>query len=349
MDDEYVERAPGDMEAYRRIDAYAHVRLAPNAASMARIRSALVAEATLRAANAAADDVSAHGAVIPIDRPRSLAVSRPRTSRVATALLAASLGVGMVAGSVAASTAGGPLYGTRLWIEEMALPAGGIARGDAQVSRLDGRLADLRTALANGNAPGAAAALEAYMSILTQLEAQAATDPAVASLVTDDVSRHRAVLQALVGHVPPQAQDALLHALDRSDNALDHLGGGGNGSNPGSGKPADPGGNGNGGTGPKGPGGAPTDKPVPNGPDRTPPAAEPSKRPAKTPRPDPTPTPTQEPTPQPLATPKPTKAPPADPSVPPRRTPAPGADPTAKPGRQHEPARTPRGGAPTQS
>jgi hypothetical protein len=353
MDDEYVERAPGDMEAYRRIDAYAHIRLSPNAASMARIRSALVAEATLRTVNATAEDVSAHATVIPIDRPRGLAIARPRTSRVAAALLAASLGGGMVAGSVAASTAGGPLYGTRLWIEEMALPAGGVARGDAQVSRLDGRLADLRTALANGNAPGAAAALEAYMSILGQLEAQAETDPAVASLVTDDVTRHLAVLQALVGHVPPQAQDALLHALDRSDNALDQLHGGdgnGNGSDPGSGKPANPGGNGNGGTGPGAPGATPTDKPDASKPDKTPPAAQPSDRPARTPRPDPTPTATKAPAEEPVTTPRPGRTPPAnDPSVPPRRTPATDPDPTAKPDRQQQPARTPRGGGPTQS
>ena len=344
MDDEYVERRPGDMEAYRRIDAYAHVRLVPDAAAMARIRSAVVAEATLRAMGGALDDVSGHALAIPLARPDIVAPGRPRASRVATALLAASLGVVMIAGSVAASTAGGPLYGTRLWIEEMALPVSGVARGDAQVSRLDGRLAEVRTALADGNGPGAAAALEAYMSILTQLETQAEGDPAVASLVTDDLSRHLAVLEALVGHVPPQAEDALLHALDRSGSALDHLGGSGNGSNQGSGKPANPGANGDhGGRGAPGQPGA-------SEPGRTSPAGPPSERPDRTPKPKPTPTPVDTVEPEPVTTPKPAKSPPPnDPSVPPRRTPASEPDPTARPDPRVEPERTPRGGGPTKS
>jgi hypothetical protein len=42
MDEDFVERRPGDMEMYRRLDAFAQVRLAPDAAAMARIRTALM-------------------------------------------------------------------------------------------------------------------------------------------------------------------------------------------------------------------------------------------------------------------------------------------------------------------
>jgi hypothetical protein len=41
MDEDFVERRPGDLEMYRRLDAYAETRLAPDAAAMARIRAAL--------------------------------------------------------------------------------------------------------------------------------------------------------------------------------------------------------------------------------------------------------------------------------------------------------------------
>jgi hypothetical protein len=227
--------------------------------------------------------------------------SRRRIGRTAAALLAATLTLGLVVGSVAASRAGGLLYGSRLWVETMLLPGAPEARADAQVARLDDRLAEVRAALAGGDSGATSAALEAYASILADLEAQAAADPAVADRVRDDVQRHLAVLEALIGHVPPQAQEALRHALDRSDSALDHLGGAGSGHQPGA-----PGANGGGSAGSGGnpdrtpAGNPPTQKPAKTAapkpeatvkptkaPAKTPPAAEPSKKPAATAAPDP--------------------------------------------------------------
>jgi len=220
-------------------------------------------------------------------------------------LLAAALTLGLVAGGVAASAAGGPLYGPRLWLESATLPSGATERADAQVVRLDDRLAEVRSALA-GHDPGAtSAALDAYTAILAELESQAAADPVLADRVRDDVSRHLAVLEALIGRVPEQAKGALQHALDRSDAAVDHLG------VVGTGRPANPGSNGVGGSGGSGQGG---------GPDRTPQGVPPTKKPAKTDAP-------------PKATQKPARTPSAPGQTPkPAKTAAPETEPTENPG-----------------
>jgi hypothetical protein len=320
MDEEFVERRPGDLETYRRLDAFAHVRLAPNAASMARIRTSLVAEATRRADMLGDQDVTAH-VVVPLQRNRGWSLPRRRVSRAVTALLAAALTLGMVAGSVAASSPGGPLYGPRLWLEQVTLPTGAVERADAQVERLDHRLAEVRTALASGDPAATSAALDAYAAILGELDAQAGADPAVADRVLDDVTRHLGVLQALIGHVPPQAQDALHHALDRSDAALDHLTGAGSAGN-GSGRPATPGaGGGSGGTGGNG------------ATERTPPAVVSTPKP---PKPDATPKATQ----------KPARTPsPVEPTAKPAKTAAPEVDdPTPRPGRTPRTPDDPRSG-----
>ncbi len=334
MDEEFVERRPGDLETYRRLDAFAHARLAPNATSMARIRTARVAEALQRVDARGTFDVAAH-AVVPLRRNGSWILPRRRVSRAMGALLAATLTLAVVAGGVAASAPGGPLYGPRLWLEEATLPAGATERADAQVERLDDRLAEVRAALASDDSNAATAALEAYESILTELQAQAMADPAIGDRVLDDVTRHQAVLEALLGTVPPQAQDALRHALDRSDNAVDHLNGSA-GAGDGSGRPASPGAGGT-----EGPGGG---NPA-GGPDRTPVAAPPTHKPAKA---DPTPRTTPKPAKTPAAatpTEKPAKtsAPEAKPTAPEAKPTAPEAEPTdAEAEPTERPDRTPR-------
>ena len=300
MDDEYMEARPGDMEAYRRLDAYADARLAPDPAAMRRIRAHVMAAAT---AFAEERRMEARAVVIPLSRP-SLQLARRRLPRAATALLAATLTLGLAAGSVAAARAGGPLYGARLTVEAVLLPSGGDARADAQVSRLDERLAEVDAALAGGDSNAASAALGAYASILADLERQALADPTIADDVRDDVARHLAVLEGLVARVPAQARNALEHALARSGSALDHIDGAGSGrpSTPGGGYPG-------GGQGGNPNGTPPAAQPTPK-PDKTPPAAKPTPKPDKTPAPQPTPKPDKTP-PAVQPTPKPDKTPPA--------------------------------------
>jgi len=310
MDDEYMEVWPGDVEAYRRLDAYAEMRLAPDPAAMRRIRAAVMAAAataltTPRPADAAlaappATIVAIGGA------PRTLGPRR--RSRLGTALLAAALTLGLAVGGVSAAQPGGPLYGQRLWIEQAMLPASGEARVDAQSARLDERLAEARAAADRGDTNAIGAALGAYASILGELETQAIADPAVADEIGDDIERHLAVLTALLGEVPAQARGAIEHALDRSDAAIDHI------DRAGSGRPSEPGapGGGNNGVGVPGDPGAKPDK-------TTEPAAQPT--PKAEPKPDKTPKPAK--TPDPAPTPKPgrTPPPPADPDKKPNKTP----------------------------
>jgi hypothetical protein len=129
--------------------------------------------------------------------------------------------VGIGAGSVAASQAGGPLYGPRMWIEEATLPSDPMARANAQIARLDSRLQEVRVASGSGNGGAAEAALEAYGVIMADLDAQAAANGAVAAMLDDDMARRQVVLMGLLDEVPAQAQDAIQHALLQGANAID--------------------------------------------------------------------------------------------------------------------------------
>ena len=146
MDEDFVERRPADLEIYRRLDAFAQVRLAPDAAAMARIRTALMGQA-LALADARSAALTSP-APLPVALPERPAIAFPRPQRrAAAAVLAACLVVGVGAGSVAASQAGGPLYGPRMWIEAATLPSDPMARANAQLGRLDARLQEVRVAV----------------------------------------------------------------------------------------------------------------------------------------------------------------------------------------------------------
>ena len=220
MDEDFVERRPADREMYRRLDAFAQVRLTPDATAMARIRTALMGQAL-----ALADARSAALTTpppLPVALPERPAIAFPRQQRRAAAVvLAACLVVGIGAGSVAASQAGGPLYGPRMWIEAATLPSDPMARANAQIGRLDARLQEVRVASGSGNAGAVEAALEAYAIIMADLEAQTFANGAVAVAVEDDMARRQVVLMGLLDEVPAQAQDAIQHALQQGRNAVD--------------------------------------------------------------------------------------------------------------------------------
>jgi hypothetical protein len=323
MDEDFVDRRPGDIEMYRRLDAFAQMRLAPDAAAMARMRSALMGQALAMAdARAASLALPVQPAAVPVERP-FLSLLRIPVTRAPAAFLAACLTLGLLAGSVAASAAGGPLYGPRLWLEEANLPSAPLAHANGQLDRLDARLEEIRVAVASGNAGATEAALVAYTEILEDLETQALADPAVADQVLDDIARRQVVLTALLGQVPPQAQDALQHALQQGANAVEAIGDDGNPGDPvrrGGGVPAggqgldsssgSGGGSGGSGSGSSGSGSGGSggqngqtgdgqdgnNKPddPPGQPERTP-KPEPTPKPPKAPRADPTPEPPQEP------------------------------------------------------
>jgi cell division septation protein DedD len=317
MDDEMIDLMAADAQLRRRLDAYAVARLSPDPTATARIRARVLATAHRQAALARAD---ASLVVVPADAARATSPGSPRVAspatpraiptvwrRAATVLLAASLCLTVAVGSAFAAAPGGPLYGTRLWIETLTLPSDPSARAIAELQRMDQRLREAAAANQAGDQTALAAALTAYESIVDDASDQALRDgdEVAWAALKAGVARNITVLTALAAHLPDGGAAAVTRALERaierSDEAVHAIGGGGNDGE-----------DGNGGNG----GGAP--------------GAEPTHKPTATPKPTPTPKATQEPkaTKEPAA--KPTKAP----------TPKPAAEPTRTP----RPDRTPPGG-----
>ena len=207
----------GRDELGQRLEAYAHARLTPSAAATRRMRDRLMAEAHRRvvaAAPAAADGVPREpGVVVPI---------APRRSLLSALAAAACLLIVFAAAAVAARP-GGPLYEARLAVEEVLLPADGEARTEADLARLEARLAEAREAAANGNESAIAASLEAYGDVIDdtfmRLESSGVDDEAL----EDALARHLVVLTDLLDRAPIQALPAIEHAIERSDQAVEKI------------------------------------------------------------------------------------------------------------------------------
>ena len=261
-----------DLEVERRLNDFARGRLTPSAASKARSRARVMREARLTFADQAAAPAAATGAT-------ELAVVRARTRRAAMrrgmALLAAAvLSLAAVGGALAASGAGGPLYGARVWVETVTLPSDPGARATAELARLESRLAEIQAAVRKGDRTAAAAALAAYEQIADEALAGAGTDQAAIDKLIAALDRHVAVLERVAGQIPPQAAASIQlnieKAISHNDAAIQRIEAGSNGNGDGTG-PA--GGNG------AQPGAGPTAKPHPTS------NAEPT--PAPTPKPTP--------------------------------------------------------------
>ena len=139
------------------------------------------------------------------------------------ALAAGALMLALVGGTASAANAGGPLYAARIWIEMANLPAGALARADAEITRLDARLQEARQAYARGDGPAAEAALTAYSVILTEAVAGSAGDPAASAAIESSLTRHVVDLELMVASVPPTGQGAVRHALASSTVVLNDL------------------------------------------------------------------------------------------------------------------------------
>jgi hypothetical protein len=290
MEHEPVDRDFRDDELTRRLEAYAEARLSPDLSASSRMRAHVMAAAERHAALARADADREATNVLPFAQDRT---RRPRWRRPLTALLAAGLTLGLGVGTVAASQAGGPLYDVRVWTETLTLPTEANARAQAELNRLSARLAEAAAAAAAGDPNAANAALEAYGSIVNEATAGASGNAAAAATLDDGVRRNIEVLSALVTKVPEQARDAIQHAIERSDSAVEEL-------------LVNPTGNPNNGLGPS------ANPGNPNKPERTPNANRPTEAPDATPKVRPTPKP--KPTKDAAATPRPTprRGPPSD-------------------------------------
>lgn len=151
------------------------------------------------------------------------ALGRGRFRRAAVALLAAALAVGAIAGAAAASEPGGPLYGLRLWVETVTLPADASARADAEISRLEARLSEATGAAEHGNGGALQAALQAYRETVASALQAAGNDLDRTDRLEIVLERHQVVLQTLVERLPTPAAEAVTQAIERNEATIEKI------------------------------------------------------------------------------------------------------------------------------
>jgi hypothetical protein len=290
------------------LGAYADARLRADPEARARSRANVMAEARA-ASDAARMDATAPAARLAASPAQALPRHRSVFGRfrvpaavAATLLLVGALTVGA---ALAGSGPGGPFYAARLWVEGLTLPTDADARAEAQVARLEARLAEAAAAAEAGNGAAVTAALEAYRATVEAALGDAGLDPTRREHLAAELGRHVVVLQALVPLVPDRASKAIQAAVDRTEERIQEILATPPGVTPG--KPETP---------PGKPAATPklpaTPKPTPAGPSKTPPG-----KPEATPKQPATPKPTPA---------GPSKTPPGKPETPPGKqtaTPAP--------------------------
>jgi hypothetical protein len=310
MDEQMQAMIGADLEVERRLGNYARARLIPGEGSKARARARIMREARLAFAEQADARIAAANADVARERSRRRALGRG-----AALLLAAGLSMGMVGGAMAASTAGGPLYGTRIWLEEVTLPSDPTSRASAEIGRLEARIAELAAAVRFGDRVAAVAALTAYQQIADRAigEAGASGNETLMERLGEALDRHVASLERVADQVPPQAAEAIHRNIERAiqhnDAVLDRIHAGPTG--PGPAEPSGPNGGAGAGAGAgsgAGSGAEPASEPQP--------PAEPAATAKPKPTPKVEPTPVVAPTPEAPAPPDP-----PDPTGKPAKTP----------------------------
>ena len=197
-----------DYEIERRLDLFARARLTPDPQAKARARARVMREARLQfeAAQTAVHAVAA-------DTTRS---ARSPVRRVAVPLLAAAVWIVIAVGSISAAQAGGPLYQTRIWLEDVTLPGDGGSRITAELGRLDARLGEAMAAAARGDAAAVQAALDAYRAIADEAVADASTDDSLEARVAIALDQHRLILTAVADRLDGAGHDDAAAAVELS-------------------------------------------------------------------------------------------------------------------------------------
>jgi len=279
-------------ELERKIERYARLRLDPSAAQAKRARSMLM-EAAWRerlAPSAQAPAAMTSAAARRVRGPFAGWGARRLGVSFAAAMLA-----GLMIGTTAFATsrAGGPLYATRVALEELTLPTDPQARLGAEIARAQARIADIAEAVAKDDPAAVAAAVGAYLSAIDDLD-ESTGGPA--DLALSAIESHQLVLEGLLARVPESARAGIENAIVRSGAVIERLdaagtqpptGGAGNGNGTNTGTGANGAGGNGGGAGPGGTPAAATAKPTKE------PVTKPTKstkpavieRPARTPNP----------------------------------------------------------------
>ncbi|MFL5778938.1 MAG: hypothetical protein ACJ761_08355 [Chloroflexota bacterium] len=205
MDEMMTFADPRTLELERRLSAFADARLAPDAIAMRRMRRRLLGRQAVIVARTRTEET----------RPTQV-VPGPWMRRAAASLLAASLGLALVAGTAFAAHAGGPLYEARIWMESLTLPREPVARAEAELARLRARVAEALEAATAGDLAAAEAAMQAYDDILAEAEAGVRGDPDAEHGLALGLGRDAAGLERLLALVPDQARAHVAAALGHS-------------------------------------------------------------------------------------------------------------------------------------
>lgn len=199
-----------------RLQTYASARLTPGPDAVRRMRKAVV----LRAADLAAiRQFEAERLAAEEERRRhshrGLSGWLGLHRRASAALLAASMTFASVA-AVFAAAPGNPLYGTRVWLQTVFLPASEDARAAAHVDLLEQQVEDAEHAAGGGDPAAVEAALSAYIEELHAAIADAGVDPVRLAELEHALQVHLLLLQQLEQNAPAGTQNVVHQAI--SDN-----------------------------------------------------------------------------------------------------------------------------------
>lgn len=209
--------ADADLDALLR--RYAAERLEPGPEVSRRLRDRFLLEARRRALELAVLDGSA-----PARSERQERAGRGRLRRPAVALLAAALALAALSGAAAAASGpGGPLYGLRLWVETVTLPADARARTEAEIARLEARLAEATDAAEHGNGAALRAALEAYRETVASALQAAGDDLDRADRLEIVLEHHQVVLDTLDDRLPDPAAEAVKRTIERNEATIEKI------------------------------------------------------------------------------------------------------------------------------
>ena len=207
-------RDAGTIELGRRLEAYARARLSPDPRATARTRARVLREARL----------SYEASRIAVHVGPAIAASRQSTRRrMLMPILAAAVWLGIAVGTNAAAQPGGLLYPTRMWVETALLPSDPVARTEAELDRLDARLAEALNGAAHGDRAAVGAALDAYYVIADDVLADSANDPGLEDRVADALDHHVALLTAIADRLADKENLTASDAIERNiQRAIDH-------------------------------------------------------------------------------------------------------------------------------
>lgn len=201
------EEHPGTDELGRLLAAFASARLAPDRTASTRLRASVVEEARMRVLDA------------------RLSRGRRRRARLAAFAMAATLTIGGAASVTAASTAGGPLYPVRIWLETAGLSGDENTRALERLHQVDARVLDLERAASAGDENAVSAAINAYRDAVGAAvdEAEAGADNHRLEALKAALDLHLVVLEQLSQRVPDPAMQAVNHAIETSHKAVERI------------------------------------------------------------------------------------------------------------------------------